>query len=769
MGYSRSDPSPLEKYDYVTSGRYEGPAMTYGRQHYYDSGALPWEGMCFHWAAASVLENEPLHKGIYKGTVFRVGDKKGLLTAAYDGMSRLSYPLDDPLVFHQVLEDSIRVEGTPIVMDLATDGEVWNYPVFKYDTGYTQGENTRHYTVTIYYADDGVSPDYVGTKVLTATYHYYFVMNGDEVTASGWENGSETRFPPRAYIPYGIGSADNGLDYAVVKEIISTNGDHYEGNDSSEHAAQLWSGYYSLMAIGTDWFEVALKEGDRLDIRLMADVEGAILRDGGFTLRIYTPQMELAGEMAVQERGSGRIVVEAGKTGDYYLEIEPDEPSSEPFYDLSLQRILPWQGIFPVKPAGLWYTGAALLDPDGNGGRVEITLVGESGFPRISYYDPSTSYLLGVTEFEFGLSYSENGYLRVCADFPLKGLHVVRSSWDPRMEGSDIIPAERASGDLFFPSLVYDGWWRTRVGIINTGDQTQEVSRVFYGPEGETIDGDTVELAPGERRVEYAADIASGALSMSAHATGGGDCLVGYLEFWDRPLFQYRSAALVPAPLERNTRLIAPHIASGVEWPPHGRWRTDVAVMNTGDADTQATFTAYDASGTQIAVAVHTLKPNQRFKEEAADIFPQVPAEEIASVKVSSDGQPLCGLMLFRLEDGYQSAGVPMNGPGEATLYVPHLACVDSWHTGVGLMNAGSMQTEVVFSLMDEEGNVLAETFRTLKPNQRVAATVKGLFGNDFSPDARYLRARSTAGQALSGLYLMTTGDGLWMNGGVFE
>mgnify|MGYP006910732115 CR=1 FL=1 len=110
-----------------------------------------------------------------------------------------------------------------------------------------------------------------------------------------------------------------------------------------------------------------------------------------------------------------------------------------------------------------------------------------------------------------------------------------------------------------------------------------------------------------------------------------------------------------------------------------------------------------------------------------------------------------------------------MTGPAGSTLYLSHLACIDSWHTGIGLMNAGYIQTEVIFSLMGEKGDVLAETRCLLKPNQRFADTVKGLFGSDFAPEARYLRAESISGQPLCGLYLMTTGDGLWMNGGVME
>lgn len=762
----RGHPSPLEKYDYVTSGRINGPATQYGRSHYYDKDALFWEGLCFAWAAASILEPEPAHKGIYNGTVFRVGDKKGLLTAACDGTLYNRYPFDKPEEFHRILEDFIHQQKVPIIMDLGITGEIWNYPVFKYDMDYKESGNTRHYTVKIYYVDDHVQPDYVGARIHTETHYYYLALGGNNIIGSDWEGASKSYHPKNASEPFGVECRNPGIDVDIVREIASANGDPYEGNDSSENAAALESGYYSLVAIGTDWFKVALKSGDSLDIRLMAGVETAARGDGGFALRIYNPWQELMEETPVDELGSGRILLKAKETGEYCLEIEPLAPSKEPFYDLSLQRILPFEGIFPLKPAGLWYTGVALLDPDSGAGRVEMTLVGEEGFPLVSYNNSSVNHLLGITETDFGLSCSERGYIRVYSDSPLKGLHTTRSVWTPRMSGSNIIPAERAASDLFFPYLDYNGC-KTRIGIINLGNQAEEVSRSFYGPEGETVYEDSIELAPGQKRVEYLSDIISGAVSMHAFAASGRDCLVGYLEFWSVSSFQYRAAALVPVPLERTAKLIIPHIASGIEWPPHGYWRTDIAVMNTGDVDSQVTFTAYGALGEEIAGAAHLLRPNQAFEEEAANIFPQISAADIAAVRVCSDSQPLCGFIRFRLEDGYQSAGVPMTGPGESTLYLSHLACIDSWHTGIGLMNAGYIPTEVSFSLMDANGNVLAEESRFLKPNQRFADTVKGLFGPDIPPDARYLRAESITGQPLCGLYLMMTG--LWMNGGVME
>jgi len=39
----RGHPSPFEKYDYVTTGTYDGPATRYGWEYHYDSDALFWD------------------------------------------------------------------------------------------------------------------------------------------------------------------------------------------------------------------------------------------------------------------------------------------------------------------------------------------------------------------------------------------------------------------------------------------------------------------------------------------------------------------------------------------------------------------------------------------------------------------------------------------------------------------------------------------------------------------------------------------------------
>ena len=66
---------------------------------------------------------------------------------------------------------------------------------------------------------------------------------------------------------------------------------------------------------------------------------------------------------------------------------------------------------------------------------------------------------------------------------------------------------------------------------------------------------------------------------------------------------------------------------------------------------------------------------------------------------------------------------------------------------------------------MAGEGDFLGANTYRLNPNQRLAGTIKGLFGADVSESARYLKIESNAGQPVSGIYLIGSSDGLRLMG----
>ena len=101
--------------------------------------------MCFYWSAASIMEKEPDQDGIVEGVRFRVGDKKGILTALYRRTLYNRYGIYSPIDFHHILEEFIKGQRTPIIINLGSSQEVWNYPVYRYETTSYQNANVLHY------------------------------------------------------------------------------------------------------------------------------------------------------------------------------------------------------------------------------------------------------------------------------------------------------------------------------------------------------------------------------------------------------------------------------------------------------------------------------------------------------------------------------------------------------------------------------------------------------------------------------------------------
>ncbi len=753
----RGHPAPFEKYDYVTSGTYYGPATRYGWKHHLDDDALLWEGLCFCWAAASVMEPEPVHGGIYKGTVFRVGDKKGLLTAAYFGTLYNQYPIDTPVDFHGVLENFIGDQKTPVIIDLGTHGESWNYPVFKYDTDFVQEGNIRHYTTTISYVGDDVPPDIVGAQVSTRTYYYYFELdeNGN-ITASNWENES-IDFPPIvAYEPFGTDIHNTGLDYDIVREIADTVDDPYEENNTFESAAYLPNGQYTVMGLDSDYFKVELRQGNTLDIRLLAESD--------VYLRTYGPAGDLLYETLAPE--DQIVLKDELSEGTYFFEITPLEAYKEPVYELFLHHHLSHSAIFPIHPSGQWATGITLFHPFSNpnvqGDRAIITMMGSDGDPRISHYNEiMPRHLLGMLGEDFSLSpQTGTEYVRIESDVPLWGLQIT-SAKEELMSGANLFPLEKASASLFFPRL--DRWngWKTSFGIINTGSQREEIRRTAYGPDGEVLTSDITDIAPGQKLEDDTFSIpvlVSGSKSMGVSTISGSACLSGYIRFITPS--DSKERGLVALDTETGPDLVVPHIASNADW-----W-TDISVMNTGDEDSPLTFLAYDGEGNQIGLAEIQLKEKQNLVQRAAEIFPELRSEEIASMRMlSQNAQPLCGTLLYGTNDNLRLAAIPIQAADAPSLYLPLVASTEPWYTAIALMNAGDTPADIAFSLFGSDGELLGTTNKRMNPNQQIATLVSALFSEATDPSARYMEIESLDGEPISGVYLIGTDDGLRMVG----
>jgi len=204
-----------------------------------NTGQAKWWGYCHAWSAACVVEKEPTEPRTIplpggRQLTLSVGDMKGLLTASHSsdaanfhGKRNYSDKIDEvnmtPDLVWQLVDRYIKKQGVPVIMDIDPGNQVWNYPCYGYRIESTNigGDNFRAY-MTLWFADDCVLPDFVGTKPMKKTYQFtYRKRNGNILMGSAkWEGTSLKDHPDFCWYPYLTRSDNPQIDYKKVREMV---------------------------------------------------------------------------------------------------------------------------------------------------------------------------------------------------------------------------------------------------------------------------------------------------------------------------------------------------------------------------------------------------------------------------------------------------------------------------------------------------------------------------------------------------------------------
>jgi hypothetical protein len=207
--------SPLKKYDKaaekLTGKQYSAADWELQNHHSKES----WHGHCNGWSAASIMEKEPTQVKKFRGIEFDISDQKGLLTESYMVSkynfwgTRYNGPNDnyddiDPALFHYLLLTYLKGKGQPLIADIEAGEEVWNYPLYAYQMEWQdKGNGIYDFKVKVWYANDNVDPNYVGTQYFNRTYHYRLWINDkNEVEKGIWLGRSKKNHPDFIWLPY---------------------------------------------------------------------------------------------------------------------------------------------------------------------------------------------------------------------------------------------------------------------------------------------------------------------------------------------------------------------------------------------------------------------------------------------------------------------------------------------------------------------------------------------------------------------------------------
>ena len=244
------DNGPLDKYDYYVharTGDWPSPYATtweYENHRTTDKSAT-WWGHCNGWAAASIREPEPGVACWLQDIYFSVADKKGILTewhnstlSDWDAGDRYYGENGDdlqdiyPYEFITALIQYIVNQDEAIVMDLDCQEEVWNHPIYGFEmVQVDQYDNQAKFTLKVYYATDGVEPDFVGTWEEVVKYEFWCTVDAygnPTYGESSWSGESTNNHPDFLWHPGSDHSTGNSaLTSQYVHEIVQSTPQDY--------------------------------------------------------------------------------------------------------------------------------------------------------------------------------------------------------------------------------------------------------------------------------------------------------------------------------------------------------------------------------------------------------------------------------------------------------------------------------------------------------------------------------------------------------------
>ncbi len=773
LGYNNKSISPMRKYDQALTGNKNGAAYSNGLDLYYDKESVSWGGLCFAWAMASISEEEPKKRGVYNEVIFNVGDIKGLLTAIYDNVKFITYDFRYPIYFHDILNQYIKEYKVPVVMNLGSEDEekdeVWNYPVYKYDTSHRSVGTKVEYTTTIYFADDNVDPDYVGTKELHRTYTYFLELDGDIIIDSGWTGSSISNHPENARILYGgADSSNRSLRIDTVKEIAATEDDQFKGNNSIVNAVSLFNGDFTLLALSDDYFEVNLKNGDTLNLGMVPEYDYDNSTDYPISLTIQTAEGVLEKEL----NGDGFLTFTPLFTGRYLIKISTNDYSKQPGYKLSSRLSLNCFSLLPGLEGGQWENELAIVSEDSvPGDRIIVSVIEKNGTikssNRIEMNAVSLKALISESPYFFD-EFDTEAVIRIDSDSPVDAFLSSCNSSGTLMMGSSQIYADDLSETLFYTHLAGNTtMWEANNYLINTGTSQETVRFEAYGSDGAILHTKEITVDPESVTAVNPAHLGFSSLgvsAMSASSLSLTKILAGYTKYaFTLNGFLDESLSLIKAPGLNNLSdyLVFPHIAS------NDYWYTGIVIMNAGDLDDSVVVTAYGADGEILGSGVMPIKSKQSLVNAVSALIPGVLSSEITSLGLESlQGRPLTAFAHYMTKDYKQLAAVLAGPPVNSTsLVLPFTGNSRALHTGIGIMNTANISDWVTLSLLDGNGLNLAETAVFLMPNQRIATTLWGFAGIDLvTANQGYVKIESSSGASLSGLFM--TGSNEQLAGG---
>lgn len=741
----RGEPAPLQKYDMLLNQTGGDSAAGWYKDNLYDPDAPSWHGHCGDWAMASIIESIDFYPSVHGNILFRVGDKKGLLTLAHNADVLETANGEYPEVFHEWLLTYIKDLQIPFSADLFPGEEIWNYPIYRYEMESQIQESIESVKVKVYFAFDLVEPDYVGTMEMHRNYTYDLYLDEEGAILYGeWTGKSELEHPERLLIPVETRTSCPNLDYPTVKNIALAQDDELENENDFQ---RLLPGFYNLVLMNPDMYQLDIPENDTAVLRVQRLENSSQL----IFIKIYDGKGDIIHDHVIGKTDDRTYTLSGNPP--YEVHVMQNDYQDPNIYTISYDLIGSLRTLIPYVPKqGMW-SGFALCNPN-HGGTGEIMMISydQDGFPIQTILGP---FALDAGE-KFVFFFDELSYrpweksriqsLMLVSRTPIEGMNLFGYS---REELAGFKNKQASGNYIVLPDSVSMSYTQVMRGSIhNLGTGEKEISITNYTGTGNIWEQSTQMLEAGSRM-----EIKNGQAPFYNVADGGWFEIKGDTNSYISG-FQYLSETgsidTLFALTNGGKEYFIPHV------PESDSWETILTLINTSDSDNIITIhpmAAYDDSGTDLQVV---MGPKEKQVIDIGKEYGFSAADPLFHTALSVKAQNLfTGYYSYREttpgKDKASMALISQSGLSN-TLILPHYPGTQTWWTGVGIFNPTPEEAVVQVESVDFEGNPAEHQQIILAPGEYEIFFAADMISQDVP--VSFFRFRESSGNSIGGFYL---------------
>lgn len=671
-GY-RGRPAPLQKYDMLVNGAYDGLATEEYLTKHYNPNALNWEGLCGAYSLSAVQENYEFAPSVEDNIVFRTGDKKGLMTAAHilDWTEAIIQNCETPEVLHYWLLNYIKDKGVAFTAELDPGVEVWNYPIYKFSMSISETDSTMNVQCKIWYADDLVEPDYLGTKELTKNYQYRLLKDNGVIIGGEWIGSSEYDHPQKLTFPLARKTSLQNIDYEKIKYLAGRKDDSLE----SELPVAIAPGEYRLLLMNEDVYLIDLENGDTSNVCINKE-------EGGEDISLSIVASD--GEDIYSGTIEGKICFQlSGDKAPFTIKLSQQDYTKFGIYTISMDSLRSFDYANPRILKGNYWSGLAIVnDTDVACKDINIVGTGRTGQPIQTLLGPFSlspgekrvimPSLLPVRN----IDKQELNSIKISASSKLNLAYMHGGS----LRTMSAMQNQSAAKMLIMPDTLKNATNSKRIvwGLYNNSFDQNSVEMVQLDKNGGVTDSQTLSCT-SRQMIHYTEGVET---PFSSKIDDGwvllktSDPMSGYVQWTGNNAMIMESLPL----LRPGNDFIIPHSVSS------SFWQTRIVIINVSDSTN--IVNAKLINGDSIIESSFVLSPFEKKRLSLTDLFPAATDFEInaGSITIVSANDSAGYFAYETINDSVFYPFLRIQDMRTHTV-IPHVSNEDGWWTGVGLFN----------------------------------------------------------------------------------